>query len=540
MHALRARPRLAAFLLFAALAVVHTWPLAAAPGRLSRNDNADTTLNEWTLAWIAHQLPRDPAHLFDANIFYPERDTLAYSELLLPPALAGAPLAWLGASPVLVYNVLLIAGLAFSGWAGCLLVWRWTGDLAAGTIAGTILAFNAHTLTRLPQLQALHVEFIPLALLAFDALLARPSRRHAVWLGVWIALQGTTSYYGFVFLLTALAAGALVRAREWTGPAFRRAAAGVGLAAALAAVLLTPFLLPYIGTGQVRPLEEVARYSASWGDYLASPARVHFAVWSARWFGGSAALFPGVVALALALLAIVWGIPFRDRRARMALAFGVAGVALSFGPGLPGYRLLYRIAPPLWGIRNAARFGFLATIAAAILGGFAVARLRERHRGARWLPAVTVLILALANLDAFSAPIDYAPTAPVAPIFARLRQSDAVVAEFPFYPPDRVFHNADYMLDSTAHWRPMLNGYSGLTPRSYVAHYDALRGFPDGRAIAALRAAGVTHVFVHFALLDDWTAPGTSDAVRRSPDLRLVAEEGGVGLYRVAPQRAGN
>ena len=61
------------------LAVAHTWPLATAPGRLSRNDNGDTVLNEWTLAWVAHQAWRDPLHLFYANIFYPERLTLAFS-----------------------------------------------------------------------------------------------------------------------------------------------------------------------------------------------------------------------------------------------------------------------------------------------------------------------------------------------------------------------------------------------------------------------------------------------------------------------------
>ena len=58
-------------LLFAAFAVLHTWPLATAPGSLSRNDNADTILNEWTIAWVAHQAIADLPDLFDANIFYP-------------------------------------------------------------------------------------------------------------------------------------------------------------------------------------------------------------------------------------------------------------------------------------------------------------------------------------------------------------------------------------------------------------------------------------------------------------------------------------
>ena len=74
-----------------ALAVLHTWPLATAPHRLSRNDNADTMLNEWIIAWVAHQAPRDPVRLFDANIFYPEPRTLAFSEHLVVPAAMAAP-----------------------------------------------------------------------------------------------------------------------------------------------------------------------------------------------------------------------------------------------------------------------------------------------------------------------------------------------------------------------------------------------------------------------------------------------------------------
>nr|MBA3885268.1 hypothetical protein [Acidobacteriota bacterium] len=50
------RPALALLALFTLLAVFHTWPLASAPGTLSRHDNADALLNEWAVAWVAHQV----------------------------------------------------------------------------------------------------------------------------------------------------------------------------------------------------------------------------------------------------------------------------------------------------------------------------------------------------------------------------------------------------------------------------------------------------------------------------------------------------
>src|SRR4051794_38343491 len=135
------------------LAVLHTWPLARHPGRYSLNDNADAQLNEWILAWVAHQLPRDPLHLFEANIFFPAHDALAFSEPLIVPALLGAPLAWAGASPVLVYNLVLITGFALTAFATFALVERWTGHWTAGLLAGSAFAFNTHTLTRLAHMQ---------------------------------------------------------------------------------------------------------------------------------------------------------------------------------------------------------------------------------------------------------------------------------------------------------------------------------------------------------------------------------------------------
>src|SRR4030095_1120844 len=109
-----------------------------------------------------------PIPLCEANIFYPERHTLAFSEHLFVQSMIGAPVRWAGGSPVLVYNIVFLAGLALSGWAMSLVVQRWTGSWIAGVMSGCLIAFNALTLTRFPHIQLQHVEFLPLALLALD------------------------------------------------------------------------------------------------------------------------------------------------------------------------------------------------------------------------------------------------------------------------------------------------------------------------------------------------------------------------------------
>lgn len=143
-----------------ALAVLHTWPLATDPGRLSRH-NDDEWLNAWAVSWIAHQIVRDPLHLFDANMFYPADDSYAHTEPLIVPALIGAPLRWLGASAMLTYNLLVLVGLTLTALAMYWLVVAWTGDPWAGALAGAVLAFSTALLTRIPQLQALHLTRCP-------------------------------------------------------------------------------------------------------------------------------------------------------------------------------------------------------------------------------------------------------------------------------------------------------------------------------------------------------------------------------------------
>src|SRR6478609_2587550 len=181
---MRARTRLAfpiaSLAFFIVLALAHTWPLATAPGRWSRNDTADTVHHEWILAWDAHQLAHDPLRLFDANIFYPEPDTLAYSDHLIVQGMMGAPLFWLGASPVLVYNLLLIAGLALTAWTTSLVMARWTGSRLAGILSGSLIAFNAMTLTRFAEIQDQHLEFFALVLVALDRLLVLPRVQDAL------------------------------------------------------------------------------------------------------------------------------------------------------------------------------------------------------------------------------------------------------------------------------------------------------------------------------------------------------------------------
>lgn len=521
------------------LALAHTWPLVTAPATLSRTDSADGLLNQWILGWVAHALVTQPLSLFDANIFFPEPRTLAFSEHLAVPALFSAPVFWLGGSPVLAYNVTLWIGLALTGWTTALVLHRWTGDWYAALVAGSLAAFNTDTLTRMAHIQAMHIEFLPLALLALDDVLQRGRGRDAWRLGGWAALQMLCSGYLLVMTGIALAVGVLARWREWTGKHLRSRLPLLLLGGAVATMICAPFLFQYYRVqhdqGLTRSVEEVRFFSGVWQNFISTGARLHFDTWNAPWYRlSNSAAFPGVVPWLLAIVAIATGLAWRDRRARMWLAIGLVGAALSFGPALPGYSFLYEAVPILKGIRAVARFALLPLLAVGVLAAFGLAALRSRldasHRSS-FAQVLGVVAVVAVNVENTRAPMAFVRFDGIPPIYSALAaERGAVVAELPFPEPERVAVNAAAVHASIAHWRPLLNGYSGYTPRSYVEHYLMFQDFPDPSAIDMLRRAGVTHVVVDVAKLPDAVA-----TLQRVPGVRLLASDTRRRIYRIVP-----
>lgn len=537
------------------LAVIHTWPLASAPGTLSRNDNADAELNEWAMAWVAHQLPRQPSRLFDGNMFYPERDTLAYSEPLIVPALMGAPLRWLGGSPVLVFNIILILGFALTACAGYALAFEWTGDRAAALLAGSLFAFNTHTLTRLAHMQGIHAWGLPLALLAADRLIVRGRWRDAAWLAVWMAAMAYTSGYLVVFAAIMIAVVVLARVPDWWRHAVRTATL-FAAATAGAAIAILPVYLPYRRLGKTmgmnRPLEAVTEFSASISGYLSTVGRIHYSTWSARFMGNPVDLFfPGVVVIVLAALAIVWAskasppasasalrfsiaAPLTRRRIVMLVLIGATGFVLSLGLRTPIYGWLYHVFPPMQGLRAAARFGNLFLLAIGVLAALGLAALRARlppHRAGIVAAALVVLV----NLESLRAPLGYTRFEGIPGIYSLLaHEPDRVLlVEVPFWPPQGAFQHARYLVNSTVHWRPILNGYSGYLPQSYRENAKLFWFFPAEHAIQAMRRAGATHVMIHPNGFGH-EAEAMWQAVAASPYLeRIAMTPGGPALYRL-------
>ena len=108
-------PTLLAALGYVLLTVLLTYPVSVAPATRALAVDADANLFLWTLGWDVHALVSQPLSIFDANIYYPERLTLAYSENLLGSAIVAAPVIWLTANPVLAVNVVALLSCVLCG-----------------------------------------------------------------------------------------------------------------------------------------------------------------------------------------------------------------------------------------------------------------------------------------------------------------------------------------------------------------------------------------------------------------------------------------
>ena len=173
---------------FVLLTIVLTYPqIRFMSSRMG--EHYDSLFSVWRLAWIAHQLPRDPLHLFDGNIFYPRLHTLAYSDAVLLPGVLGAPLIWIGLSPVLVHNLLVLFSFAACGVAMYLLCRELTGSPVAACVGGIVFAFQPYRFAHYPQLELLWGWPIPLAFLATHRVVTMGRVRDGVWLGVAVSLQ---------------------------------------------------------------------------------------------------------------------------------------------------------------------------------------------------------------------------------------------------------------------------------------------------------------------------------------------------------------
>lgn len=532
-----------------ALAVLMTWPLAAGLTRLGRTTTMDGLYGIWNVAWVAHAIVTRPTALFDANIFFPHRDTLAYSESNLVAGVVAIP-AWLVThNAYAAHNTAVLFAFASTFLGTWLLARYLSGHAAAAGIAAILFAFCPFFYAHSAHIQLLMAGGIPLSMLALHRLVDKPTPGRGVVLGIALAGQALACAYYGIFAGLMVGYGVLffaVRRHLWRSPGFWTA---VVVAAATAGAIVLPFVLPYLemqrDSGFVRLLDDAGRYSATWQSYLASPAHGHRPLLLlARQLGWriGEVLFPGMLAIVLGVtgMALSWRstrrepAPGDDRETLMLYGtLGALAVWGSFGPAAGLYTWLYRIIPLFTFLRAPSRFGLLLAFVLALFASLALKRLLPIAGRRTLLAGSALAALAIAELNVVPFPWERAlPVSTNYTVLAAMPRG--AVAEFPFY-GERVAYplHAQYMVFSTAHWMPLVNGYSDYIPADFREAAFVLDSFPSNDTFTVLRKYRVRYIGIHW----DMYGPRADEIRTKLKDyaqyLRPLGTDAAMTLYEI-------
>ena len=452
---------------------------APSHGEASPGDHLQTLYHFWL---VGHQLEHGRAFWLDPYTFQPEADA--------QPNFAGWPLGllfWpLGAAFGLVggWNVLQLLLYVLAGAVAC--AWLRELGLPRGPALAGGLAFAVA-----PYRVAQSVGHLlgPIAILLSLSLYAfERARRGSAW---WLVLAGAAlasiPFSGQVHLalgaIPFFLAYAVVRTRDvrLLGGAVAGAVAAVG-----AGLLVRAALIAGSTESGGRELAEVARYSASPGDFVSRDIEQG----RSEQFVLLGWLTPLIALAGLVLL-------LRARRFALAalLAVGVVvPVVLALGTHTPLYSWLWHALPPFRFPRVPERLLPIATLCIAALVAFALARARA---------AVVALAIAVLLVD-LHAPV-YDASAAGDPAGAALRGSGRLL-ELPVFDPD-VHYGSVYLWYDTAAQRERPGGYSTTAPKPAKRVADELHrlncGDWTGGMQRRLDELGVRAIALHIGLYED-------------------------------------
>jgi hypothetical protein len=506
---------------------------------------ADVNLVMWILSWDWHALTTDPLRLFDANIFHPAPNTLAASEHLLGHLAIFGPAYGLSDNPVLAYQINFLGNLALSGTGLYALLRHWGLPSGAAFFGGLLYVFFPFRMHFANYTHLSAGQYAPLAVLFLDRTLLYARIRDAAAFCLCLLGQMLCSYYLAYFTLIALCgymAGVVVRGR---GRLVLRGVVFAAAAALIAGAVFAACSMPYLqlrSAGSI-PTETDLRFLklfsvGPWWDFL-DRRNLHYV---------------GAVPLSFAALGLLLprrfggGVPWAR-----AAAVGIAVVcyAMAFGPEreIGGrtvtfpYYVVMHVIPGFSSMRAPIRFLLMAQLGFAALSSFGLAWLVLRVRGRFGSVAAVACaaLVAVATVADFGLLSEKRHAREVAAGSA-VPEVYRVLATVPRGPlleiPSNRFYGhfrgaiiaSEYMLYSTFHWLPLLDGYSGYAPPSAHATRALVAALPDSKALRLLvRTTGLRYVVVHRDLLPEshlsaWIQP---------PGLRQIGEFGSDLLFEV-------
>lgn len=475
------------------MALYSLWPVVISIESVLPANHEDL-VTVWVLNQTINKIPNNLTSIFQGNIFYPYKNTMAYSDLMIPSALVSYIPTKLTNEPVVAYNFALIFGQITT----MVVVYFWFNEITKKrslALLGSVLLGLAPF--RIYFFGHLHMWTMQWWLIA-AWMIWRFTKNKQLWqlylAGLMTAIQTWESLQGVLFIMFTGAAILLPRikylVKKWKH---------LLVITSMYLVLVAPVLFTYWSVSRqfnyVRPIREVAHFSASleqiWGVY-SNPILYIFA--------------------AFCLLAIIRKKTKIDSNLRWLLIILFIGLIMSLGPALKinektfkifsipiplPYAVAYYLIPGFKALRAPSRWLWLSTFASAGIVTLVLSKLKARLFLVSFLIVATIIGGARLN-EAFEVPgyDDY----PAVYIWLKEQSAEAII-EIPTYTwaQGSLAKNELYrMLYSIKHKKNLFNGYSGFSPAEHERLVHKIRKeFPSIELEEKLVNLGFSYVLIH-------------------------------------------
>ncbi len=416
-------------------------------------DLQDGLLITWVLNWsIAH--PFD----FNANIFYPYQNTLAFTDTSLFLAFLTAIPVKIFNQPVLAYNISILTALVMTPFAVYLLTKSFVPGLIF-TYSPLFMGYLGH-----PQ----YLNFWPVIFAIYFLI-----QNKYLLFSLFVLLSAATSSL-FVFFLLLITTVWFLVTRNFK----------VIMFFVVGAIPAAPILWPHFQVSKtfnyVRPVTDAIHNSVAPSDFLN------------QFFPGFAFILlfvRGTLTKARVPFEKLW---FWTGVTSLILAFGpalhIVKSTIHFGPipfiPLP-YTIFYYLLPGFSGIRTPSRFLILALFAFTIY-------FFNRAKLSKPLVMIFTLLITLSLFVGRQAVNLYnVPVKQPAPSFTQ------PVIYFPIYgwwDKQGVLKETERMYQSIGTWRPMFNGYSGFSPKEWEDRVKWLqKNHPSAETIGFIKQQGLVY-----------------------------------------------
>jgi hypothetical protein len=501
--------------------LIFFWPIVT---RLSSySEGGDAMFNAWTIARDQHCiLHQGCPHYSDANIYFPHKDTMLYSEAQLSAGLVSLPLYWLNNNPIFSYNVLTIVSFFLSGWFMYLLArYLSRGHEYFAILAGLIFEFAPFKMAAVTHLQNLSIFCLPLTVLLILKFFNCAKKRYLILLFLVLLYQFYASWYQMVFMIAALSillAGTLVIKRiPW------RPVLTVALIILVATVATLPLAKDYVRFSKANKatfgIADQTQYSSSLSDYFAPfEGTILGNIYhksnlpQIKSYDTDSASYHGIIMYILAFTVLFFAFIRRKHNISeqnnykdivLFALIGLAGFIISLGPLLKfranysyadladglklviplPYILVDKILPQMSFIRALGRASVLSLFALCCLMAYlphyiSRASLEEKHRHILYGFIGLVIFIELMPVHLVSMdPAAYHYNLKIPAVYRYIAHhqgvDDIIVLRSDNDYPDAHIPvvRAEDILWSGYHNKNIFNGYSGYTPPEYFAQY---------------------------------------------------------------------